>query len=339
MGKCKTIGIDLAKNTFYLIALSETGQLYERKKLSRKQLIDFLAQQPRATVAMEACASAHHWGRKIQTLGHGVELLPAQHVKGYLRGQKNDYNDARAIAEASQHGAIRHVGIKSLTQQDEQSFLNMRQHISDSRKRLISHIRGLLAEYGLVLPKGSHVLRRELPFILEDAENGLTDSFRQLLMRHQKMLISLDEELSWYDEQLAHKSRQHEVCQRLMEIPGIGPVVSVSMSAWMGDGKQFHRGRDASAALGLVPRQWSTGGREVLLGITKRGDKRLRALVIHGARAVVSRTKEKTDRLSQWVNRLVERRGFNKAVVALANKIVRIAWVLIRHGKSYEVQG
>ncbi len=338
MNKCRTIGIDLAKNTFYLIVLDANNKEIERKKLNRKQLLLHLAQRTPCTVAMEACASSHYWGRKIEQLGYTVELLPAQHVKGYLRGQKNDYNDARAIAEASLHGAIRHVEIKSLAQQDEQTFLQMRQHISNERKRLISHTRGLLAEYGIVLPQGSRVLKRELPWILEDSENELTDNFRQLLFRHVALLEGLDIELKWYDEQLEIKAKQNEVCQRLVKVPGIGPVVSISVKAWMGDGKQFKRGRDASAALGLVPKQFSTGGREVLLGITKRGDKKLRAIVVHGARAVVSRAKKKTDRLSQWINRLVEKRGFNKAVVALANKLIRIAWVIISRGESYKEQ-
>lgn len=262
-------------------------------------------------------------------------LLPAQHVKGYLRGQKNDYNDAKAIAEACQHAAIRPVPVKSLEQQDKQTFLKMRSHISADRKCLINHIRGLLAEYGVVLAQGGQVIRRELPFVLEDVANELTATMRQLLQRQYDRLLAIDEELAWYDEQLNEKVKYDEVCQRLLAIPGIGPVVSITLNVWMGDGKQFKRGRDASAAIGVVPRQFSTGGREKLLGITKRGDKHLRALLIHGARAVVSRAKGKTDKLSQWINKLVEKRGFNKAVVALANKNMRVAWVIINRGESY----
>lgn len=336
MSKCKTIGIDLAKNTFYLTVLDQNGKQVERKKLNRQQLIRYLVKLEACVVAMEACGTAHYWGRKIAQLGHSVVLLPAQHVKGYLRGQKNDYNDAKAIAEACQHGAIRPVAVKSLEQQDEQTFLKMRQHISGARTRLINHVRGLLAEYGVVLSKGSHVLRKELPFILEDNENGLSDEFRELLFRQYTQLERLDEELQWYNERLAVKAKQEDVCQRLIEVPGIGPVVSIFLKAWMGDGQQFKRGRDASAALGVVPKQFSTGGRDVLLGITKRGDRHLRSLVVHGARAVVSRAKDKTDRLSQWIMRLVETRGFNKAVVALANKIIRISWVIICRGESYK---
>lgn len=196
MKQFKTLGVDLAKNSFYLFALNQHGKPAGKKKLNRKQFLEFLAQQQPCVVAMEACASSHYWGREISLLGHQVELLPAQHVKGYLRGQKNDYNDAQAIAEASQHGAIRHVHVKTIGQQDEQTFLQMRRHLSSERTRLINHIRGLLAEYGVVLPKGGTILRRELPSILEDAENGLTDYFRALLFRQQAMLVRLDEELS-----------------------------------------------------------------------------------------------------------------------------------------------
>lgn len=336
MENCKVIGVDLAKNSFYLFALDSKAKPTERKKLSRTQFLSFFAQQKQTIVAMEACGSAHHWGREIQKLGHEVQLLPAQHVKGYLRGQKNDYNDARAIAEASFHGAIRKVNVKTLGQQDEQTFLRMRRHLSDERTGLINHVRGLLSEYGTVLPVGGQVLRQALPSILENADNDLTHRFRELLCRQQNRLIELDEELAWYNEQLKNHAKQDDACQRLMAIPGMGPVVSFAVKAWMGDGKQFKRGRDASAALGLVPKQFSTGGREVLLGITKRGDKNLRSLVIHGARAVVSRSKTKTDRLSLWINKLVLRRGFNKATVALANKLIRIAWVLIARCENYQ---
>ncbi len=336
MNKCKTLGVDLAKNCFHICTLNQQGKLVERKKLSRSKFFSHLAQQEACVVAMEACASAHYWGREAMQLGHQVELLPPQHVKGYLRGQKNDYNDALAIAEASQHGAIRPVTVKTIVQQDEQTFLQMRRHLSCERTRLINHVRGLLAEYGVVFPQGNNILSRELPVILEKIDNNLTAFFRQLLRRQQARLESLDEELAWYDEQLKKAAKQDEICQRLMTVPGFGPVVSTAFKAWMGSGNQFQCGRNASAALGLVPKQYSTGGREVLLGISKRGDKHLRALVVHGARAVVSRAGKKTDKLSLWINRLVATRGFNKATVALANKLVRMGWVVIARDENYK---
>ena len=335
MVKHKIIGIDLAKNSFYLFILNKDDKAESKKKLTRTKLLAYLAQQTKCTVAMEACATSHYWAREIQKLGHSVQLLPAQHVKGYLRGQKNDYNDALAIAEACLHGAIRPVPIKNIKQQDEQTFLQMRRHLSAERTRLINHVRGLLSEYGLILNKGSTVLQSALPGILEDANNNLTDKMRALVNRQYYQLVALEDELSWYDKQLKLDAKNDEVCQRLIKIPGFGPVVSKVVKSWMGDGKQFQRGRDASAALGLVPKQFSTGGRDRLLGISKRGDSYVRSQVVHGARAVVCRASEKNDPLSLWINRLVEARGFNKAVVALANKLTRVAWVIIARNEQY----
>lgn len=198
------------KKHIYLTVLDKNGRLVERKKFNRQHVVHYLAQLEPCVVAMEACGTAHYWGRKINQLGHSAVLLPAQHVKGYLRGQKNDYNDAKAIAEACQHAAIRPVSVKTLEQQDEQTFLQMRSHISGDRKRLINHIRGLLVEYGVVLAQGRQVLRRELPSVLEDVENELTPTIRQLLQRQYDRLLTIDEELAWYDDQINEKVKQSE---------------------------------------------------------------------------------------------------------------------------------
>lgn len=328
-------GIDLAKTKFYLFSINEYGKPTEKLKLTRFQLLHWMAQKPQMTVAMEACGASHHWAREIKKLGHQVVLLPAQHVKAYQRRQKNDYNDAQAIAEACQHGTIRPVPVKTLEQQDLQTFLKMRQLISMERTQLINHVRGLLAEYGIVLNKGATELRQKLPELLEDADNGLTDVMRALLHRQLIRLTALGDELEWYNSEQKKYVRHDPVCQRLLEIPGFGPLVSQAIKSWMGDGKQFNRGRDASAALGLVPRQFSTGGKQVLLGITKRGNAWVRSMLIHGSRAVLFRTGGKTDPLSVWVNRIREKRGFNRAVVALANKLLRIAWVIIARHEVY----
>ena len=335
MKKDTTIGIDLAKNVFALVALNQAGKESWRKTVRRKQLLALLAKQEQCMVAMEACGSSHYWAREIRKLGHDVQLLPPQHVKGYLRGQKNDYNDASAIAEACQHGKIRPVPIKSPEQQSKQSFHVIRRSIANERVRLSNQLRGILAEYGISLPKGVATLRRELPFILEDAENDLPIELRTLLARQYERFRDIEEELAWYEQQIKLQVKQDEVCQRLNEVPGIGPVIASSLKSWMGDGRQFSRGRDASAALGLVPRQHSSGGKNVLLGITKRGDSHMRALVVHGARSILSRVEGKTDPLSKWAQKLKTNRGFNKAAVALANKLVRIAWVIIARGETY----
>lgn len=335
MEKRKTVGIDLAKNSFYFVVLNEHGKRVVRKKLNRRQILPYLVNHESCVVAMEACSSAHYWGREIQKLGHEVQLLPPQHVKGYLRGQKNDYNDAQAIAEASQHGAIRSVAIKTIEQQDEQSILHMRRLLNVERTRLINHIRGLLGEYGIVVIKSAAAIRKEIPLILEDADNPLTDIFRKFIHRQYLRLLDIEEELKLYQHYVESTVKTDDTCQRLISMPGIGPIVSISLKAWMGDGQQFKRGRDASAALGLVPRQHSTGGKTVLLGISKRGNSHLRSLVVNGARAVVTHAKNKKDKLSIWINRLVEKRGFNRAVIAFSNKMIRMAWALVTKKQEY----
>ncbi|OTA14328.1 transposase [Xenorhabdus vietnamensis] len=329
MNKGKIIGIDLAKTHFYLFTLDKEGNPAGKKRLSRGELLRWLAQQTVAIVALEACDSAHYWAREIQALGHQVLILPAQHVKAYRRKQKNDYNDAQAIAEACQHGTIRSVRVKSLEQQDEQTFLKMRRRVVEEKTQLINHIRGLLADYGIILKQGASALHHLLPSLLEDGDPALTPKLKILMQRQYARFVALEQELIWYDSKLRIQVKKNTVCQRLQTIPGFGPLVSQLFKVWIGDGQQFRRGRDASAALGLVPRQFSTGGRQILLSITKCGDSYIRAMLIQGARSVVSRAANKTDALSLWINRLREKRGFNRTVVALANKLTRIAWAII----------
>ena len=338
MSEIKTVGIDLAKSVFYLVGLNGDGKRVFRKRCSRGQLLKALAQLPVCVVAMEACAGAHYWGREIEGLGHEVRLLPAQHVKAYIRGQKNDYNDAEGIAEASQHGRVRSVRVKTVAQQDEQALQRLRRALVGERTRLINRVRGLLAEYGVVMGRGAGEFGRRIGLILEDAENGLTPRFRALLWSQYEQFVSLNRTLEGYEREIREQARTDEACRRLCEIPGFGPVVSSAVKAWMGDGRQFRRGRDAAAALGVVPRQYSSGGKIQLLGITKRGDKDVRSLVVHGARAVVSRVEGKTDRLSRWIQALVARRGIHRAIVALANKLVRIAWVILARSERYRVE-
>lgn len=335
MTKLTTIGVDLAKNEIALYGLGSKGQGDWRRKVRRRQFLALLARLKPCTVAMEACGSAHHWARRIDSLGHKVQLLPPQHVKGYLRGQKNDYNDAMAIAEASEHGRVRPVAIKSVEQQDEQMLHKLRRSVSKERTRLSNQLRGLLMEYGVVIPRGVGALRRALPLALEEADNELTERARRLLQRQYQRFLAVEEELAWYDREVARAAAQDPACRRLQRMPAVGPIVSSVIKSWMGDGRQFDRGRDAAAALGLIPRQNSTGGKEVLLGISKRGDPYVRAQLVHGARAVVARADGKTDRLSRWIQRLKAERGFNKATVALANKLIRIAWVIIARGERY----
>ena len=333
MNKHTITGLDIAKQVFHLIRLDRTGKEEQRKKLRRSQVLRYFAQQPAEHVAMEACASSHYWARELQALGHTVELLPPQHIKGYVRGQKNDYNDARAIGEASLHSSMRAVTVKTVAQQDEQAVHRCRHQLVRERTALCNQLRGLLGEYGVVMTRGVASVRRGLIGILES--DVVTPRLKSVLQRQYRRLLALDEELDWDDAALKQQVRDDPVCQRLCTLPGFGPVVSTAFKSWLGDGRQFRRGRDASAALGVVPRQHTSGDKPRLLGITKHGDSYVRTLVIHGARAVVRAAAHKDDALSQWINRLVASRGFNKAAVALANKLIRIGWVVVSRGEAY----
>ena len=338
MSEITTIGLDLAKNVFHVVGCDARGKRVLRKHLTRRQVLSWFAKQKPCLVGMEACASAHYWARELRRLGHDVKLIPAQHVKAYLRGNKNDYNDALAIAEAVVRPEMRFVAIKTVEEQDLQALHRLRAQRIRERTALGNQLRGLLAEYGIVIPQGIGALKRRLPEILEDAENGLSDRFRRLLHEAWQQLLELEAHLKVYDQEVARVAQEHEACRRLQTIPGFGPVVAGVFYSRIGHGEGFRRGRDVSASLGLVPRQHSSGGKEVLLGISKRGDSYLRGLLIHGARAVIRQARHKTDRLSRWIIQLVARRGHNKAAVALANKMARMGWAILAHNTTYQVR-
>ena len=336
MKEITTIGLDLAKLVFHVVCCDSRGKMIGKKMLRRSQVMAYFTNLPACLVAMEACASAHYWARCLQGLGHQVKLLPPQHVKGYLHGNKNDYNDAAAIAEAASRPAMRCVAIKSVEQQDTQALHRLRERCIQSRTALSNQLRSLLAEYGVILPQGIHVVRKALPRVLEDAENGLTDRFRRFLAEGYTQLCELDAHIGRYTEELDRYAQQHEACRRLQTIPGFGPITASLFHSEVGDGRGYRRGRDVSASVGLVPRQHGSGGKPVLLGISKRGDRYLRSLLIHGARAVVIQAGRKDDRLSRWINRIKAQRGFNKAVVALANKMARIGWAILANKTTYQ---
>lgn len=337
--KITTTGLDIAKTIFHFVGLDQHGKLIKKKQLRRKQLLSYFAQLPPCLVGIEACASSHYWARELEKLGHQVKLLAPQHVKPFVRGNKTDYNDALAIAEAVSRPQIRGVPVKTPARQDQQALHRLRDGVSQERKALANRLRGLLAEYGLVMPKGLASLRRQLPELLEDGENGLSGECRELLHQGEQHLRYLDEQFLWYDRRLNQQVKASEVCQRLQSTPGFGPVLASAFACAIGDGSGFGKGRHVAASLGLVPRQHTTGGKPVLLGISKRGNPTLRSLLVLGARAVVSRAQDKDDALSRWINRVRARRGFNKAVVAYANKMARIGWVIVRHeGMVYDPQ-
>jgi len=331
----KAIGIDLAKSVFHLHGVDDQCKVVTRRRLSRNKLAEFMAQLTPCLVAMEACGGSHYWARKFQAMGHDVRLISPQFVKPYVKSNKNDMADAEAICEAAQRPNMRFVPIKSIEQQDILSIHRAREQVVRRRTAQGNQIRGLLMEYGLVIPKGMRTLHANLPDILADADNELTLMFRELLQGLREELINLDKYVASYDQQINALSKQSAVCRRLMTIPGVGPMVATALVASVSDGKAFKNGREMSAWLGLVARQHSTGGKPRLLGISKRGDVYLRKLLIHGARAALRWADKKHDKRSMWVTSLKERRGQNIAAVALANKTVRTAWVLITRGENY----
>lgn len=335
--KITTIGLDIAKTVFHLFAVSQTGQLVKKKQLKRKQVLAFMANLEPCLIVMEACGGANYWAREFIAQGHQVKLIAPQYVKPFVKGNKNDYNDAEAIAEAAQRPTMRFVPIKSVEQQDVQNFHRQRERIKKECTALANQVRGLLAEYGLVIHKGIQAVSKSLPEILEDADNGLTPLTRELFAELYDDLQMLNARFEQCEQRIKVINQGNETCQRLDEILGIGPITATAVYAAAGDGKDFSNGRHFSAWLGLVPGQHSSGGKATLLGISKRGNAYLRTLFIHGARAVLRYSANKTDRFSRWAQALLERRGHNKACVAVANKIARMAWVIMAKGETYRV--
>jgi transposase len=285
---------------------------------------------------MEACAGAHHWARQLQAQGFTVKLIAPQFVKPYVKSNKNDANDAEAVCEAMSRPNMRFVAVKTVAQQDIQAAHRIRSEIISQRTAKANQIRGLVAEYGLVASQQLARLRAVVPVWLEDAENGLTDRFRRLLSGLWDDLKTLDRRVAELDYEIKMIAQSDPVAKRLQQLRGVGPLVATALLATVGNAEQFANGRQMAASLGLTPKQHSSGGKDRLLSITKRGDAHLRSLLIHGARSVIRTAKPKDDRLSRWVTRLAERRHPNVAAVALANKTARIAWAMLRHGMDYD---
>jgi transposase len=307
------------------------------RKLTRARLSAVVAQLPACTIAMEACGSAHHWARLFRTFGHEVRLIAPQFVKPYVKSNKNDAADAEAICEAAQRPGMRFVAVKTVEQQDIQAIHRMRSLAVERRTAQINQIRGLLLEYGIEVAQGRAAIQRRLPEILEDADNGLSERFRAELHELAEELRHLNERVAHYDEHLEQIAQGDAQARALMTIPGLGAKGATALLAAVGeDPRLLKNGRGLAAWLGLVPRQHSTGGRERLLGISKRGDVYLRNLLIHGARAVLRCIERKEDPTSRWATALKARRHTNVAVVAMANKIARMAYAVIVTGKPYD---
>ena len=340
MNKITRVGIDLGKRVFHLTAVDAADEVVERKRLSRVGLRAYLAKLPASCeVAMEACGSAHHWGRMAQGLGHTVRLMSPQFVLPYVKSNKNDVNDADAIVEAAGRPSMRFVGVKPVASQHLQQLHRARQLAVKDRTAHGNQIQGFLLEYGVALPKGLSAMLKRLEAVLEDGENELPGEGRALVSDLAEELKRLDERVKGFDAQIEAIARQTPACQRLQQIPGIGPMTSTALVAAVGDASQFRNGRELSAWLGLTPRQRSTGGKPVLLGISKRGDSHLRQLLIHGARSVLRCAGKHKDRRRKWAKAVADRRGPNIAGVALANKNARNAWALLARDVDFHSSG
>ena len=334
--KVKTIGIDLAKEVFGVHGVDARGKSLVHKRVSRKHLLGLLAKLEPCLVGMEACGSAHHWAREIEKLGHTVKLMSPQFVAPYRKGNKNDPNDAEAICEAVTRPSMRFVPIKSEAQQDLQALHRVREQLLKSRTALVNQVRGLLAEHGIVAPRGiAHLRRLMVEILAEPASRGLSGLFGETLFEIAERLRFLDERIRTYDLRIGRVFAHDERCQRLAKVEGVGPLVATALVAAVGNANEFKSGRELSAWLGLVPRQHSSGNRNVLLGISKRGDRYLRTLLIHGARATLRFAARKRDPRSRWISAMRERRGTNIAAVALANKNARVLWALLAREEDY----
>lgn len=329
------IALDLAKQVIQVHAVDRSGRKVMGKALKRHRVLPFFRDLPPCEVGMEACSSAHHWARQLQAMGHRVRLLPPQYVKPFVLGQKNDANDAAAICAAMARPDIPAVAVKTVAQQDSQALHRVRSARVTERTAIINQIRGLLAEYGIVVATGPETLRKAIPLLLEDAENGLSFEFRTLLRVLYEDLAALDTRIKQLTQMVEQQVRQDEKALRLMGIPGVGPLTASAIVTAVGDASQFRNGRQMAAFLGLTPRQHSSGGKTRLLGIHKRGDSYVRGLLVHGARAVLRMATNKTDAHSRWLMGLAARRHKNIATVAQANKTARIIWALLTRQETY----
>lgn len=336
MSHLNTMGIDLAKNVIQVSVVSRSGKEQLNRSLTRSKFKEFLGTQQRSLVAFEACASAHYWARLAKDHGHSVRILPALSVAPFRQGHKTDENDALAVAEAAVRPNLKDAPLKTLDQQGLQAIQRSRELLVQGRTGLSNHIRGLLMEFGIVIPKGFAALHRRVPEILEDAENGVPLIFRPTLHLMHERLLRMKDDIEVLTGQIEHWVRANESCRRLLALEGVGPISAVLLYATLGSGEAFRTGREFSAYLGLTPKQYSSGGKTNLVGISRFvANKRLRAVLIQGARAYIHRVKEPQSPKDRWLMAMVDRAGYGKASVALANKNVRTAWAMLTRGTEY----
>lgn len=339
------VGVDLAKNIFHVCVMSSCGRVKERKRLSRGQLFEWVSCRSEGTVAMEACGGAHYWARRFEAIGRRTRILPGHFVKPYVKSNKNDELDAEAICEAASRPQMRFVSTRSEEQQDVQNLHRIRERLVKQRTALSNEIRGLLLEYGVVLPRGISVVRGKLAGVLEEHREAHSQLWQETFRELYDEFCALDHRISSYDKRLKLLAHENPVCKRLMQIPGVGELAATAIVAAVGNAKEFKNGRQFAAWLGLTPKQYTTGAKVRLGGISKRGDKYIRKLLVLGARssAIAAKRKRdhkdplkrKLDMTQKWLFLVAERRGDSRAIVALANKTARRIWhVLI--GKDFK---
>ncbi|HEY0722726.1 MAG TPA: IS110 family transposase [Pyrinomonadaceae bacterium] len=330
------LGIDLGKNSCSVVGLDMAGRVIMRRRLQRDSVIKFASRLAPCVVAMEACCGAHHLGRILRDQGHQVRLMSPEYVRPYVKAQKNDDRDAEAIAEAATRPTMRFVELKSAEQLDMQSLHRVRDRLVGERTALINQLRAVLLERGITVPQGRRKLAQHLTAFLTDEEVRLSARVQTLLKDMEAEWRAIDRRIEVFDEEFAIRAKTDEAARRLATIPGIGVLNATALVAAVGNAATFARGRDLAAWLGLVPRQMTTGGKPRLLGISKRGNKYLRKLLVHGARAALPSLAVSATPLGNWLRGLLERAHKNTVIVALANKLARIVWAVLRQGGIYE---
>jgi transposase len=329
------IGIDLAKNVFQLHGVDANGQAVLKRRLRREGLLAEIAELEPCVIGVEACTGAFYWQRQFEALGHTVKVIAPQYVKPFVKHQKNDQNDAEAICTALMLPNMKFVPTKSEEQQDIQALHRARRRLVNHRTALVSQMRGLLLDRGIPIALSIGRARRAIPEILGNQTNGLSAMSREIIGDLFDFLGQIDAQITTFDRHIDAVFKSNEDCRRIARICGVGPKTATAVVAAVGDGREFKNGRHLAAWMGLVPRQHSSGDKRLLMGISKRGDRHLRTLLIHGARSVVRVAQRKTDPFSQWVNSLRERRGMNRAIVAVANKNARIIWAMLNRNEEF----
>lgn len=332
------LGIDLGKNSCSVAGLDEAGTVVLRRRMQPKTILSFASKLPPCAIAMEACCGAHHLGRLLADRGHDVRLMSPEYVRPYVKAQKNDDRDAEAIAEAATRPTMRFVELKTQEQLDVQSLHRTRSRLVGARTNLTNQLRAILLERGTIIAQGRRKLEQALDALLANSEFMAGNRIRRLLAEMREEWTDLDRRIEAFDREFIALARDNEATRRLVSIPGIGVLNATALVAAVGDGATFAKARDLGAWLGLVPRQHTTGGKPKLLGISKRGNRYLRTLLIHGARAALPSLAHSPTRLGAWLRDLLTRRHRNTVVVALANKLARIAWATLRYGVSFEAR-